>query len=59
MVGLTGYLMKVVALKMLFISLFVFNLIMCVNSRYVIYLHEKEEVADREDDLRFIEEKCL
>ena len=43
MVGLTGYLMQVIALKVLFVSLFVFSLIMCVNSRYVLCLHSAEE----------------
>ena len=43
MVGLTGYLMQVIALKVLFISLFVFSLMMCVNSRYLILLYKKEE----------------
>ena len=43
MVGLTGYLMQVIALKVLFVSLFVFSLMMCVNSRYVLCLHSDEE----------------
>ena len=46
MVAPTGYLMQHIYLRVFFIALFIFNLVLVINSRYVISLMEREVKND-------------
>ena len=56
MVGLIGYLMQTLGLKMFFISLFVLGLLICINSRYLLCLHQREEVLSEKEPKEINEE---
>ena len=58
MVAPTGYLMQHIYLRVFFLTLLISNLVLLVNSRFVLSLSEKEKIDNYENFKgKYIEEK--
>ena len=58
MVAPTGYLMQHIYLRVFFLTLLISNLVLLVNSRFVLSLFEKEKIDNYENFKgKYIEEK--